>query len=123
MSNVPSGHGYIDFVGDEEHYWRIQTLWDAAADLPVQTVSLDAIPWREDGCHNLSHPPLWGEIAAHCKRSIEADLSYPIIVDQNWQVVDGMHRLVKAHMTGQQAIQVVQLTDMPVPDRIRPRNG
>ena len=120
-SKVPPNHGYIDFVGDKEHYWRIETLWQAVADLPVQEVDLDRIGWQQDGCHNLSHPPLWGELASHCKRAMVADLFYPVIVDRDWQVIDGMHRIIKAYVTGQNTIRAVQLPDMPKPDRMRNR--
>ena len=43
MSKPHDGHGYIDFVGDEEHFWRIETLWTAAEGLPVREVPLDEI--------------------------------------------------------------------------------
>ena len=27
MRTAPEGHGYIDHVGGQEHFWRIETLW------------------------------------------------------------------------------------------------
>lgn len=41
------------------------------------------------------------------KRLAKADLSYPIIIDENKAHLDGRHRLVKAHRQGDESIQAI----------------
>jgi ParB-like chromosome segregation protein Spo0J len=38
------------------------------------------------------------------ERILRADMQYPIIADSNGDIVDGMHRLTKAHIEGQETI-------------------
>jgi hypothetical protein len=45
------------------------------------------------------------------KRIVEADLSFPIIVYDR-HIVDGVHRLSKAHLDGRETIQVYQFDDV-----------
>ena len=121
--SAPEGHGYIDFVGDEEHFWRIETLWRAAEGQEARSVALDDIPWREDGCYVLGEPPTWLAFAQHVARVHDANLEYPIILGPAGEVVDGMHRIVRAFMDGRGAIDAVRLPRMPPPDRVRPRDA
>lgn len=121
MPEPPENHGYIEYSGDEEHYWRIETLWAAAEGLPGEEVPLDAIPWREDGCHVLGDPPSWGALADHCRRAMRVDGSYPVILGPEEQVMDGMHRIVRAFVEGRTTIRIVRLAEVPPPDRVTPR--
>ena len=109
MTRPPEGHGYIDFVGSEEHYWKIETIWHAARDLPVRQTALDDIPWREDGCFVLGDPPTWGALAEHCRRALGADTAWPVILGPEGEVVDGMHRIVRASLEGRTSIEAVRL--------------
>lgn len=121
MSPPHPGHGYIDYVGDEEHFWRVETLWAAAAAGPVVETPLDEIPWREDGCYVLGDPPTWGAFAAHMARALRAALDYPIVIGPGGDVMDGMHRILRAHAEGRATIRAVRLRERPPPDRVRPR--
>lgn len=49
--------------------------------------------------------------AKHMKHVLEADLSYPIIMDQWGGIIDGRHRLVKALLDGEVAIKCVRIPD------------
>ena len=50
-------------------------------------------------------------------RPVEAaDLSYPIILNSEGRVVDGMHHVRKAVRLGEPHIQAVQFTADPEPD-------
>lgn len=119
----PAEHGYIDYVDDEEHFWRIETLWRAAAVGPVVETALDDLPWKVDGCFILGDPPTWGAFAEHCRRSLAADCSFPIILSPAGEVMDGMHRIVRAFVEGRTTLPTVTLTEVPPPDRIRPRRA
>jgi hypothetical protein len=45
----------------------------------------------------------------------EVDLSYPIILDSNRRVMDGMHRVAKALLQGNDVIEAVQFDSDPEP--------
>ena len=92
--------GYIDFKDGKELFWKNETLWKKAAELQVKEVMLDDLPWKEDGCHNLGNPPKWGKVAEHCKHAMEVDSSFPIIIGPQGEIVDGMHRIIKAFVDG-----------------------
>lgn len=118
---APSGHGYIDFVGDEEWFWNIETLWKAAGSLDSTEQSLDELPWREDGCFILGDPPTWGAFADHCLRVSDAEFRHPIILSPTGDVMDGMHRIVRAFLERRSTLPAVKLAELPPPDRVRKR--
>jgi len=43
----------------------------------------------------------------------EADLSYPIILSPDGEVLDGWHRICKVFLQGTEELDAVQLTAMP----------
>jgi hypothetical protein len=117
------GHGYIDYDGDEERFWFVETLWAAARAVPAEEVPLDALPWRADGCHVLGTPPTWGALADHCARAMSAEPRFPVVVGPDGEVMDGMHRLVRAAVEGRETVSIARLPAAPPPDRVRPREG
>ena len=56
--------------------------------------------------------------AEHWMHMQAADLSYPIIISKELGLMDGMHRLMKAHATGQTTIKTVVLETTPPPDTV-----
>lgn len=60
--------------------------------------------------------PTCRSVAEHAKLIDAADLSYPIIIDSEGRVVDGMHRVCKALNWGLETIAAYQLTELPEPD-------
>lgn len=94
--------------------WAAETLVEAAEGLPVFRLPLIAIdlgvnPWV---CENIR------EYAEHFKRVQEADLKYPVIIDEYGYIVDGWHRVVKALVLGKRTIKAKRLEYMPEPDEI-----
>lgn len=51
-------------------------------------------------------------------RVINADLTYPIIVNDIYGILDGCHRTVKAMMLGMQTIHAVRLNELPEPNKV-----
>lgn len=49
------------------------------------------------------------------QRVMEADLSYPIILNDVTGVLDGCHRCVKAMLLGHTSIRAVRLNNLPEP--------
>ena len=57
-------------------------------------------------------------IAQHMRLVDAADTAYPILLDAEGRLMDGMHRAVKRLVQGQQDIWALQLPATPAPDFI-----
>lgn len=65
--------------------------------------------------HDSSIPsPL--SIVEHTKLIYESDTSFPVILDSNGRVMDGMHRICRAILDGQSVIPAVKFKKDPEPD-------
>tara|TARA_B100000609_G_C17141890_1_gene395980 strand:- start:112 stop:504 length:393 start_codon:yes stop_codon:yes gene_type:complete len=62
--------------------------------------------------------PTCRSIAEHARLIAETDLKYPIILSQDGGVMDGMHRVCKAWLAGDETILAVQFEVDPEPDYI-----
>ena len=76
--------------------WDVDRLVELSRRLPRTFVPLTAIreldePWAVDG-----EPITWRGIVEHLKLIDEADLSFPIILAANGDIMDGRHRAAKA---------------------------
>jgi len=91
-------------------WWDVRKLW--TADLPVELLRIADLEWLldlpfwNDGARKLAvcgrdvaaDPERY---AAEYRRTLAADLSYPINViwlRDRWTIMDGVHRLLKAHL-------------------------
>jgi hypothetical protein len=97
-------------------FLRMEQLWTAAAPLPPRKVRLrelpgfDAVRWF-GGPLNLR--PTCRAVAEHARDIFAADLNYPIILSPSGEVLDGMHRICKAFLSGLEEIDAVHLPQMP----------
>ena len=93
--------------------WSVPRLIQLSQDLPVMRVPL---------CHMNTHATYKDmtlrEIVKHAIAIEEADLSFPIILDEDGYVMDGRHRLMKAIMLGYEKIRAKRFLTNPEPDRI-----
>lgn len=97
--------------------WDVDRLMVLVQDQPTEQVPLDAI--REaDAEYWFSHgySATVRAVVEHARLINEADLSYPIIVDPEGGVMDGMHRVGKALLLGQPTISAKRLPSLPPPD-------
>jgi len=93
--------------------YGVARLIDATKDLepfdcPLASLDLSYTIWRECNIFDL---------AFHCKKVMECDLSKPIILDWNGCIADGRHRIMKAIIEGKLTIKAVRLTWKPSPCR------
>lgn len=58
------------------------------------------------------------ELVMHIKAVLDADLSYPIILDEDGEIMDGRHRIMKAILEGKETIKAVRFDENPSPCRI-----
>lgn len=104
--------------------WDVERLWELARDLPVCRVPLNTISDLDRvGWHG--RPEHYGrltirEVADHARRIQQATFGYPIILSAGGQLLDGFHRVAKAHLLGMPDIAAVTFVQDPPPDRLRP---
>ncbi|MBY0497824.1 MAG: hypothetical protein K2Y23_26750 [Cyanobacteria bacterium] len=62
--------------------------------------------------------PTWRGLIDHMRLIEEADLSFPIILAANGEVMDGRHRIAKAALENRDTIECVQFEKDPPPDHV-----
>ena len=102
--------------------WDVRKLIAHAQALQLQPrlVPLGAIA-ELDQRYWFSEPgdePTPRAIAQHMQLVEAADTAYPILLDAEGRLMDGMHRAVKRLVQGQQDIWALQLPATPAPDFI-----
>jgi hypothetical protein len=55
------------------------------------------------------------EMVTHIKAVNEANLDYPIILDEDGELMDGRHRIMKALLNGEKTIKAVRFDENPRP--------
>jgi len=94
------------------HFWRVNRLIDLSANLksfkiPMQCFNVsDLFPTVETTT----------QFAEHVKKVNDADLDYPIILDDEGFVMDGRHRVIKAIIEKRKYITAVRFDETPTPD-------
>ena len=100
--------------------WNVHRLIELAKDLPVRFVNLDQISELYDN-HWYKHDttiPSPHSILQHMKLISTCDLEFPIILDTQGRVMDGMHRICKAVLEQHKSIEAVQFNEDPRPDYV-----
>jgi hypothetical protein len=98
--------------------WDVDRLVALTRTFQRQRVRLDAIReidevfWFGDKTDEVT----WRSFVEHIRLVGETDLSYPIILSSDGRVMDGMHRVAKALLEGQDTINAVQFSQDPEPD-------
>ena len=106
----PSKNGYFA--------WDIDRLVELSRDFERKLVTLDTIKELDENFWFGSEDdvPTCRAIVNHMRLIEEVNLSYPIILSAEGRVMDGMHRVSKALLEGEEQIQAVQFTETPEPD-------
>lgn len=125
MSQEPSQAAPIRRPKYGEHsqgvsrYWFIERIWQLAEALPSEEIPIsqiqgpDQVTWFSE-----EHLPTCRAIADHCRRINQADLSYPVILTEDYRVFDGMHRIAKCLMLGRETILAKRFSQNPEPDQV-----
>lgn len=98
--------------------WDVRRLIRLSQDLPVQNIALTTIS-EIDEPHWYSEEgdtPTCRSLLQHMQLIEEADLAFPIILDHDGRVMDGMHRVCKAIRQGESRIKAVRFSKTPEPD-------
>lgn len=100
--------------------WDVRRLVMLTQDLPVNSVSLvdirelDRNYWYGQTTDN----PTCRSIVEHCRLMLECDFAFPVILDSEGRVMDGMHRICRALLDGIDAVDAVQFPVDPEPDYV-----
>ena len=99
--------------------WDVKKLVEMTKDFPVIDVAISAIQELDETFwyqNDEEAQPTCKDVANHAKLIEDTDLSYPIILCSQGRVMDGMHRVCKAYLTGQETVKAVQFEKDPEPD-------
>ena len=107
------------FISHEEqmakignHHWSVSRLIELSKSLKVMNVPLDHL-----NVYNKYSNLTLREMAMHIIAVNNADLDYPIILDEDGEIMDGRHRIIKAMVTGEKSIKAVRFDINPSPCR------
>ena len=98
--------------------WDVRRLIELSSDLPIRKIdpaSLEDI-YKPHWYLEQDAVPSPASIVDHIRLVQECDLAYPIILDAEGSVMDGMHRVCKALLNDIKEIDAVQFTTDPDPD-------
>ncbi|EKD76735.1 MAG: hypothetical protein ACD_43C00009G0014 [uncultured bacterium] len=98
--------------------WDVDKLVEKSKNLPQISVKLDDIKELDENFwyQGSDVKPTCRSIIDHLRLIHEADLKYPIILFKNGKVMDGMHRVAKALISGRKEISAVKFVEDPPPD-------
>jgi hypothetical protein len=105
-----------DWVSLGQRAWHIETVWQAARELPVEEVSIETIREIDEDCWFDGRPATVRAVVEHARRIDEADLATPVVLAADGQVLDGMHRIAKAVLRGRETVPARRLVTDPDPD-------
>jgi hypothetical protein len=93
------------------HHWDVARLVTLAGELETFDLNLRGM------CTNYRYDVSLREMVMHFNAVMDADLDHPIILDEDGEIMDGRHRLMKAIIDGKDAIKAVQFDINPEPDK------
>lgn len=96
------------------HYWSVPRLFELARELPVMDVPLNHLSF-----YYTYEKLTLREMVTHMKAVNAADLEKPIILDEDGELMDGRHRLMKAMLTGAETIKAVRFDENPPPCQVK----
>ena len=82
----------------------------------IHSLALANIGELDEPIFGDGEPSTWRSLVEHLQLIQAADLTYPIILASNGEVMDGRHRLAKALLEGRSTIEAVQFSEDPPPD-------
>lgn len=96
-----------------KHQWSVARLIQLSKDLQVMDVPLDHM-----NVFHLYKSLTLREMVMHMTAVMKADLNFPIILDEDGEVMDGRHRIMKALYEQKPTIKAVRFDKNPEPCKI-----
>lgn len=92
------------------HHWSVAKLIAMSKDLEVMNIPLDHL----NVGHAYSNLRL-RDMIMHMQAVLDADLKRPIILDEDGEIMDGRHRIMKAMLNHAKTIKAVRFDVNPTP--------
>ena len=96
------------------HEWSVARLFELSKSLPVMDIPLNHL-----NVFNKYKDLTLREMVMHMKAVNDADLDFPIILDEDGELMDGRHRIMKAMLNNVKTIKAVRFDENPTPCKIR----
>lgn len=90
--------------------WSVPRLIKLSKDLPVMEIPLDHL-----NLYCVYDTVSLRDMVMHMNAVEEANLDFPIIIDEDGELMDGRHRLMKAMKEGLETIKAVRFEENPRP--------
>lgn len=101
----------ISKVGN--HHWSVPRLFELSKGLPIMNIPIDHL-----NIYNKYGDVTLRDMVMHMKAINNANLAYPIILDEDGDIMDGRHRLMKALLNGEKTIKAVRFEENPTPCKV-----
>ncbi len=113
----------LDFEWSNEKVWQI--------DAPIETMDISELDWQFEipfwhippRRYVLAPNEVMGDPEKHTReyqKILNADLSHPIDIMKNkrglWEILDGLHRLIKAYIQGEKVVRVRKIPREKIPE-------
>ena len=97
--------------------WDVDRLLELVEREPVEEIPLEQIgDLDSDYWFDHGYLPTVRNVVEHFRLIHEVDLRYPIVVDPEGRVMDGMHRVARALLEGRPSVTAKRLPRLPAPD-------
>lgn len=102
--------------GDAFDAWDVDRLIELSREFPVEMLAVaeidevDHVYWFSE-----QQSPTVRRVVEHARRILDADPTYPIILGPDGRVMDGMHRIARAMLEGEELIKGVRFPSLPPP--------
>ena len=98
--------------------WDVDRLIELCKDFPRRHIRITDLGELDRKWSGEDEGQTWRGLIDHIRLINEADLSFPIILAANGEVMDGRHRIAKAALENRETIECVQFEKDPPPDHV-----
>ena len=95
------------------HEWAVARLFELSKDLKVMDIPLDHL-----NVFNKYKELTLRDMVMHMRAVKAADLNLPIILDEDGEIMDGRHRIMKAMLNNAKSVRAVRFDENPSPCKV-----
>jgi len=96
-----------------KHVWSVSRLFELSKELPVMEIPVDHL----NVYYQYDRLTL-RDMVTHMMAVNDADMNMPIILDEDGELMDGRHRIMKALLIGLETVKAVRFDQNPPPCRV-----
>ncbi len=112
-------HTYSISKEERRYIWSVKRLWELTQTFPTFKYQVSSFDMFEKDIWFCGYKkPTIKSVLNHMERIKQADLRFPIIISEEGLVMDGVHRILRAHIDGLEWVNAVQFIKNPQPDLI-----